>query len=68
MEDRPSAPRQRGFSVRIAFHSLRADQNRLRPIPTYVRGEIAPCSASSGYSEARAADSVYGSPYGRRRD
>jgi len=35
---------------------------------TYVRGEIAPCSASSGYSETRAADSVYGSSYGRRRD
>ena len=37
------------------------------PTPTYVRGEIAPCSASSGYSEACTADSVYGSPYGRRR-
>jgi len=68
MEDRPSAPRQRGFSVRIVLHSLRANQNRLRPTPTYVRGEIAPCSAFPSYSEARAADSVYGSPYGRRRD
>jgi len=61
-------PRQRGLSVRIAFHFLQTNQNRLRPTPTYVHGEIAPGSASSGYSEARAARSVYGSPYGRRRD
>jgi len=61
-------PRQRGLSVRVAFHSLRTNQNHLHPTPTIVHGKIAPCSASSGHSKASAARSVYGSPYGCRRD
>jgi len=64
MEDRPGTPCQQGLSVRVAFHSLWTDQNRLRLTPTYVHGKIAPCSASSGYSEASTAHSVNGSPYG----
>ena len=67
-EDRPGTPRQRGLLVHVVFHSLCTNQNCLCLTPTYVHGKIAPCSASSGHSEASAARSVYGSPYGRRRD
>jgi len=68
MEDRPSAPCQRGLPVRVVFHSLRTNQNHLRLAPTYVLGKIAPCSASAGYSEASAAHFIYGGLYGRQRD
>jgi len=61
-------PRKRGLSVRIPLRPLRTTQNYFRPIPAFVRRKITPCSASSGYSEASAAHSVYGSPYGCRRD
>jgi len=50
------------------LHSLQTNQNRLCLTLTYVRGKIAPCSASFSYSEASATHSIYGSPYGRRRD
>ena len=43
-------------------------QNCLCPSPTIVHGKIALCSAPFGHSETFAARSLYGSPYGRRRD
>jgi len=51
-------PRQRGLSVRVAFHSFRTNQNCLCPTPSYVCGKIAPCSAPSRHSETSTARSV----------
>ena len=60
--------RKQSLLVRIVFRFLHIAQNCFCPTPTYVHGKIAPCSTSSSYSEVSTACSVYGSPYGHRRD